>query len=330
MNVLVTGADGFIGSHLCELLVKNGLNVRALCQYNSLGSYGWMDNVDEKIKTNIDLHLGDIRDYDSLLSLSNNIEIIFHLAALIAIPYSYNSPRSYVDTNIIGTLNILQIARNKNIKVIHTSTSEAYGTAQFVPITEKHPLVAQSPYAATKIAADQLALSFNKSFELPVTVLRPFNTYGPRQSARAIIPTIITQLKKNNGILSLGSLNPTRDFNFVEDTCMAFYKISSCEESIGRVVNASSNFEISIQETVEFISEIIQIPYQINTDKNRIRPERSEVNRLCGSNNLIKSLTGWTPKFSGINGFKDGLRKTIDWFDQEKNMNFYREKKYQI
>ncbi len=325
MRVFVTGADGFIGSHLVESLIDKGYEVNAFCLYNSFGSWGWLDNLDSEKKKSINVILGDIKDIDSIREGMKGCEIVFHLAALIAIPYSYISPSSYVDTNIKGTLNILQLARDLEIsRVIHTSTSETYGTAQFVPITEDHPLIGQSPYAASKIGADQIALSFWHSFSLPVTILRPFNTYGPRQSNRAVIPQIITQIANKKNKIRLGALSPTRDFNFVKDTCSAFIAVAKSKNTFGEVLNSASNFEISIGETVKLISELMNISIEVESEVERMRPINSEVNRLYGSNQKILSVTDWEPEFKGIYGFKKGLKTTIEWFTDPNNLALYK------
>ncbi len=327
----VTGADGFIGSNLVEKLVQKGCNVKAFCLYNSNGSWGWLDSLDSHIKDELEIVLGDVRDFNCIKNAMRDCDIVYHLASLIAIPYSYISPNSYVDTNIKGTLNVLQAARELKVqKLIHTSTSETYGSANFVPITEDHPLVAQSPYAATKIGADQLALSYLKSFELPLCILRPFNTYGPRQSSRAVIPTIITQIASGQNLIKLGSLTPTRDFNYVSDTCDAFIAVAESENVIGKVINCASNFEISIGDTVDLISKIMNKKIQVVSDEERLRPKDSEVNRLFGSNKLLKSITDWEPKYSGIDGFERGLEKTIEWFTKPHNLAFYKPEKYSI
>ena len=324
-KVLVTGADGFIGSHLVELLLENGYEVTAFCIYNSLGSWGWLDNISEHKKKQIDVVLGDIRDFNCIREAMKGCEIVFHLAALIAIPYSYLAPSSYVDTNINGTLNVLQAARELNLeRVIHTSTSETYGSAQFVPITEDHPLVGQSPYSASKIGADQMAISYWKSFSLPTTILRPFNTYGPRQSNRAVIPQIITQIANKNKKVFLGATTPTRDFNFVKDTCEAFIKVAESKKTIGEVINSASSFEISIGKTALLIAEIMNQSIELISDQERIRPINSEVNRLFGSNSKIKKLTNWEPKYNDLEGFKKGLSKTIEWFLDNKNLALYK------
>ncbi len=330
-KVLVTGADGFIGSHLVESLIDSGYEVRAFCIYNSQGSWGWLDSLPQNKKSQIEVFLGDIRDQQCLREALLGCHIVFHLAALIAIPYSYRAPGSYIDTNIHGTLNVLQASRDlQTPHVIHTSTSETYGTAQFVPITEEHPLVAQSPYAASKIGADQLALSYWRSFDTPVSVLRPFNTYGPRQSTRAVIPTIITQIASGNREISLGSISPTRDFNFVADTVNAFLYVANSPQSIGKVLNCASNFEISIGDTARLISEVLNAEIEIISDEQRFRPPSSEVNRLFGDNTLIKSVTGWEPAFSGLEGLKKGISITAEWFTNPSNMMHYREGHYTI
>ena len=324
-KILVTGADGFIGSHLVQTLLTLGYEVRAFCLYNSDGSWGWLDSLPKDIKAELDVVLGDIRDPLCVREAMRGCGQVFHLAALIAIPYSYVAPASYVDTNIHGTLNVVQAARDLGVtRVVHTSTSETYGTAQFVPITEVHPLVGQSPYAASKIGADQIALSYWSSFQTPVTVLRPFNTYGPRQSARAVIPTIITQIASGQRHIKLGALSPTRDFNFVADTCAAFIAISLCDEALGQVVNAASNFEISIGDTASLISEVMNVEVEISTDEQRLRPEGSEVNRLYGDNSRLRELTGWEPAYGGLEGFRRGLSITAQWFSDPANLALYR------
>ena len=328
-TALVTGADGFIGSHLVELLVNEGYSVRAFCIYNSNSSSGWLDNINLKTKNKIEIVHGDIRDPICVKEYLKNCDYVFHLAALIAIPYSYIAPASYVDTNIHGTLNVIQAARElSTTRVIHTSTSETYGTAQFVPITEEHPIVGQSPYAASKIGADQMALSFWRSFQTPITVIRPFNTYGPRQSTRAIIPTIITQILSGKKEIALGSISPTRDFNYVEDTCMAFLKLSQSNSAIGRVVNSASKYEISIEDLVKCIADIMQVNIKIICDEKRLRPELSEVNRLLGDNTLLKNLTDWEPSYAGKNGLIKGLTRTIDWFSDNSNLKMYPHNNY--
>ena len=324
MKAFVTGADGFIGSHLVETLLEEGYEVTAFCLYNSFGSWGWLDNISSDKRKYLKVVLGDVRDISTLKKGMQGCDIVFHLAALIAIPYSYVAQSSYVDTNIHGTLNVLQVALDLNIsRVIHTSTSETYGSAQFVPITESHPLTAQSPYAASKIGADQMAMSFWRSFELPVTILRPFNTYGPRQSNRAVIPQIITQIFNEKSQIKLGALSPTRDFNFVKDTASAFIAVANSKKTIGEVINSASNFEISIGDTAKLISELMNFPIQIEIENDRLRPDNSEVNRLYGCNKKIQKLTNWSPKYSDLEGFKNGLKITIDWFKDSENLKLY-------
>ena len=330
-KVLITGADGFIGSHLVELLISQGFEVKAFCLYNSNGSWGWLESLPDGTKEQLDVVLGDIRDPLCVREAMRGCEQVFHLAALIAIPYSYLAPASYVDTNIHGTLNVVQAARDLGVKrVVHTSTSETYGTAQFVPITEEHPLVGQSPYAASKIGADQIALSYWRSFETPVSVLRPFNTYGPRQSARAVIPTIISQIASGLREIKLGALSPTRDFNFVADTCAAFIALANSDTALGQVINAASNFEISIGDTAALIAEVMNVELTIETDEQRLRPEGSEVNRLFGDNTLLKELTGWQPAYGGLDGFRRGLAITAEWFSDPANLARYRPGSYAV
>jgi len=324
-NILITGADGFIGSHLTEMLVKEGGNVKALSLYNSFNYWGWLEDI--SCLDNIEVLNGDIRDAHYCKHITKDIDIIFHLAALIAIPYSYVAPSSYVDTNINGTLNIVQAARENCVsRVIHTSTSEVYGTALYVPIDEKHPLQAQSPYSASKISADAMALSFYNAFDLPLTIARPFNTYGPRQSARAVIPTIITQIASGVKEIKLGDVTPTRDFNYVEDTCLGFLKLASSPKTIGETVNIGSNFEISVGDTLNIIKEIMNSDVEFITDEQRIRPGKSEVQRLWCDNTKIKELTGFEPKFS----IEQGLEKTIKWFLQEDNLKKYKANIYNV
>jgi NAD dependent epimerase/dehydratase len=331
MKVLVTGADGFIGSHLVEALLATGHDVRAFCLYNSNGSWGWLDGLPDLSIAELEVVLGDIRDPLCVREAMRGCDQVFHLAALIAIPYSYVAPASYVDTNIHGTLNVVQAARDLGVsRVVHTSTSETYGTAQFVPITEEHPQVGQSPYAASKIGADQIALSYWRSFETPVAVLRPFNTYGPRQSARAVIPTIITQVAAGQRQIRLGALSPTRDFNFVVDTCAAFQAIADCDEALGQVVNAASNFEISIGDTAALIGEVMNVELEIATDGQRLRPEGSEVNRLFGDNSRLRQLTSWEPAYGGLEGFRRGLARTAEWFSDPANLARYRPGSYAV
>ncbi len=310
-KALVTGADGFIGSHLAEELVKKGYQVKAFVYYNSFNNWGWLEELPQEILKEIEIFQGDVRDPHGVKTAMENQELVFHLAALIAIPFSYHSPDTYVDTNIKGTLNVLQAGREyENIRVLITSTSEVYGTAQYVPIDEKHPFQGQSPYSATKIGADRLAESFYRSFELPVTIVRPFNTYGPRQSARAIIPTIITQLLAGYGEIKLGSLTPTRDFNYVKDTVNGFIKIAESDRTIGEEINISTQKEISMGELAAELISQINSKAQIVCDEARLRPEKSEVNRLMGCNEKIKRLTDWEPQYS----LRQGLEETIRFF----------------
>lgn len=328
-KVLVTGADGFIGSHLTELLVRRGYDVRAFVQYNSFGQWGWLDNVTPEIIDNFEVVAGDIRDTGFVEKAAEGVDAILHLAALIAIPYSYSSPASYIETNINGTLNILRAAERCNTQhIVCTSTSEIYGTAQFVPITEDHPQNAQSPYAASKIGADQLALSFQKSFDLPVSILRPFNTYGPRQSARAVIPTIISQIASGQTTIKLGDLTPTRDFTFVEDTAEGFIQAMNCDTCIGSVTNIGSGFEVSIGQTVELIGNVMGANVEIVQDLHRMRPENSEVERLWAGTELAKERFDWNPVHGGLEGFKKGLKKTADWFCKPENLKSYKSTRY--
>ncbi len=325
MKALVTGADGFIGSHLTEMLVAQGHEIIALSQYNSFNNWGWLEDVNCKNK--IKVLTGDIRDPHYCKHITKDVDIIFHLAALIAIPYSYIAPDSYVDTNIKGTLNICQAAKeNGNIRIIHTSTSEVYGTAQYVPIDENHSMQPQSPYSATKIAADAMAMSFYNAFELPVTIARPFNTYGPRQSARAVIPTIITQIASGVKEIKLGDISPTRDFNYVEDTCRGFLAIMDNDQTIGETINIGSNFEISVGDTLNLIKELMDSDVKFIIDEQRIRPEKSEVFRLWCDNSKIERLTGFKPQTS----IKEGLQRTIDWITQPDNLKNYKSKIYNV
>ena len=330
MKVLVTGADGFIGSHLVEALVKKDYDVRAFVLYNSFDSCGWLDNCSTQIKEKFEVFRGDVRDPNGVREALKGCDLVIHLAALIAIPYSYHSPDAYVDTNIKGTLNILQAARDRGTRVIHTSTSEVYGSAQVVPITEEHPLQGQSPYSATKIASDQLAFSFFSSFDLPVTIIRPFNTYGPRQSARAVIPAIISQLLAGAEIINLGSLHPTRDFNFVLDTVNGFISAINAPNAYGEFINIGSNFEISIGDTVNLIANIMGKNVDIKEDEQRLRPINSEVERLWASNQKAKELLNWEPDYAGLEGLERGLRSTIDWFSRPENLERYSQKGYSL
>lgn len=330
-KILITGADGFIGSHLTEALVRQGHTVRAFVLYNSFNSWGWLDQCAEEVKENFEVFSGDIRDPHGVKTAMTGCDVVLHLAALIAIPYSYHSPDTYVDTNIKGTLNVLQAARELGIKrVVHTSTSEVYGTARFVPITEEHPLQGQSPYSATKIAADQLAYSFYASFGLPVVIARPFNTYGPRQSARAVIPTIITQIAKGQRQIKLGAVSPTRDFNFVNDTVAGLIAMLNSDEGLGEVVNLGSNFEISIGDTAQLIAEVMNTEIEILTDEARLRPENSEVERLWASNAKAKKLFDWQPQYGSREGFKRGLAETASWFTKPDNLRVYKTDIYNL
>ena len=330
-KILVTGADGFIGSHLTEALVRAGHDVRAFVLYNSFNSWGWLDHCDSAVKGKFEFLAGDVRDYQSVATGMKGCDTVLHLAALIAIPYSYYAPSSYVDTNIKGTLNIVQAARDLGVsKVVHTSTSEVYGTAQFVPITEEHPLQGQSPYSASKIGADHIALSYYTSFKTPVAVLRPFNTYGPRQSARAVIPTIITQIAQGARSIKLGSLTPTRDFSFVEDTVSGFMTAMESDAILGTVTNVGSGFEISIGDTAKAIAETMGQAVSIETEDQRVRPKDSEVERLFASYDKAAKLMNWQPAHGGIDGFKRGLKKTVDWFTRAENLGRYKSDIYNL
>ena len=326
-KVLITGADGFIGSHLTEALVEAGYDVRAFVYYNSFNSYGWLDTVSKDIKNKIEFFPGDIRDPNGVREAMKEVDIVFHLAALIAIPFSYYSPDSYIDTNVKGTLNIIQAARDNKVKrVIVTSTSEVYGTAQFVPITELHPKQPQSPYSASKIGADAIADSFYRSFQLPITIVRPFNTYGPRQSARAVIPTIISQLLNGSEEIKLGDITPTRDLLYVKDTVNGFLKIAQCNDLIGHEVNIATQSEISVGDLAQKLINSINPSAKIITDSLRIRPEKSEVFRLYGSNQKLKFYTDWNQKFS----LEEGLKETIDWFSKKQNLEQYKSDIYNV
>ena len=323
-KVLVTGADGFIGSHLTEMLLEKGYNVKALSYYNSFNYWGWLDDMRHP---NLETVTGDIRDPHFCKHITQDVDTIFHLAALIAIPYSYIAPDSYVDTNVKGTLNICQAAKENGIRrVVVTSTSEVYGTAQYVPIDEKHPKQPQSPYSATKIGADAIAMSFYNAFELPVIIARPFNTYGPRQSARAIIPTIITQIANGKKEIKLGDLTPTRDFNYVKDTCKGFIELANCDAAIGQEVNIASNHEISMRDTLELIANIMKAEVKFTEDEQRIRPQNSEVFRLWGDNKKIKALTGFSPSYT----IEEGLRETVKWFLNKENLYKYKSDIYNV
>jgi len=320
-KVLVTGADGFIGSHLVEGLLEKGYKVRAFVFYNSFNNWGWLDTLPKYLLDQIEIFAGDVRDPNGMRNAIRGMDMVFHLAALIAIPFSYHSPDSYVDTNIKGTLNVLQAARDEGCnRVLVTSTSEVYGTAQYVPIDEKHPFQGQSPYSASKIGADRIAESFFRCFNTPVTIVRPFNTYGPRQSARAVIPTIITQLMAGSTEIKLGSIHPTRDFNYVKDTVDGFIAIAEAENTIGEEINIASQQEISIGQLAEEIINQIEPSVRIVSEDIRIRPEKSEVVRLLGNNEKIRRLTGWQPRYT----FKGGIKKTIEWFREQENLKHYK------
>lgn len=330
-RILVTGSDGFIGSHLVEQLVRQGHCVKAFVLYNSFNSWGWLDSCAPDVAGQFDVFSGDIRDPHGVRTAMQDCDVVLHLAALIGIDYSYHSPDTYVDTNIKGTLNVLQAARNLGVdQVIHTSTSEVYGSAQFVPITELHPLEGQSPYSASKIGADQMALAFHRSFGTPVTVIRPFNTYGPRQSARAVIPTIITQIASDKGPVQLGSLDPTRDFSYVSDTVNGFVSAIGSENTFGQVINLGSGFEVSIAEIVKMIAGLMGEINEVQTHEERVRPPLSEVDRLWADNRKAKDLLGWQPTYGGMDGFKRGLEETVAWFSEPENLANYKTGVYNI
>jgi dTDP-glucose 4,6-dehydratase len=330
-KVLVTGADGFIGSHLVEALVRAGFEVRAFVLYNSFNSWGWLDRCADDVREQFEIFAGDIRDPHGVRTAMEGCDAVLHLAALIAIPYSYHSPDTYVDTNVKGTLNVVQAARELGVsKVVHTSTSEVYGTAQYVPITEVHPLQGQSPYSASKIGADQIAQSFYLSFGTPVVTLRPFNTYGPRQSARAVIPTIITQIANGQRQIRLGAVLPTRDFNFVSDTVSGFIRALESDSGIGEVINVGSNFEISIGDTARTIAEVMNTEIEILTEEQRLRPGKSEVERLWADNKKAQELLGWKPAYVGLEGFRRGLSETAAWFTDPVNLAGYKADRYNL
>jgi NAD dependent epimerase/dehydratase len=330
-RILVTGADGFIGSHLTEALVRAGYDVRAFVLYNSFNSWGWLDRCAPDVKGRFDVFAGDIRDPHGVRAALQGCDAVLHLAALIAIPYSYHSPDTYVDTNVKGTLNVVQAARELGVsRVVHTSTSEVYGTARFVPITEEHPLQGQSPYSASKIGADQIAMSFFHAFNTPVVTLRPFNTYGPRQSARAVIPTIITQLANGARQIKLGAVRPTRDFNFVSDTVRGFIAALSAEQAVGEVINVGSNFEISVGDTARAIARVMGAEIEIVSDDQRLRPDKSEVERLWASNDKARRLLNWSPAYGGLEGFDRGLRETVAWFAEPGNLQGYKADRYNV
>lgn len=330
-KILVTGADGFIGSHLIEQLVHLGCDVRAFVMYNSFNSWGWLDHAAKEVRESIEVFAGDIRDSGGVREAMTGCDVVLHLAALISIPFSYHSPEAYVDTNVKGTLNIVQAARMLGVeKVVHTSTSEVYGTARYAPMNESHPLQPQSPYSASKMSADHMALSFFNSFKTPVTIIRPFNTYGPRQSARAVIPTIITQALSGMKTIKLGSLAPTRDFNFVSDTVAGFVAMAESDNVLGKIVNIGGSAEIAIGRLAEMILNATGSNAKIVTDAQRIRPADSEVERLCCDNSTARELTGWSPVFGDEEGFRKGLEKTIAWFTRPGVMNFYKAGMYNV
>jgi dTDP-glucose 4,6-dehydratase len=330
-RILVTGADGFIGSHLAEELVRQGYDVRAFVFYNSFNSWGWLDHSPTGVKNHLELFSGDIRDPHGVRKAMEGCDLVLHLAALIAIPYSYHSPDTYIETNIKGTLNVLQAARDHGgIRVVHTSTSEVYGTARYVPINEEHPLQGQSPYSASKIGADQLAYSFFTSFDLPVSIIRPFNTYGPRQSARAVLPSIITQIASGAKALKIGALEPTRDFNYVMDTVRGFIAVFQADAAIGEVINIGSNYEISIGDAFRVIAELMGSDIKIESDVSRLRPSASEVGRLWADNNKAMDLCNWAPEYSGLDGFRHGIQETISWFLEPGNLARYKAEIYNI
>lgn len=331
MKILVTGADGFIGSHLAEALVRRNHDVRAFVLYNSFNSWGWLDHCADDVKGKFEVFAGDVRDPNGVRAAMKGCDAVLHLAALIAIPYSYHSPDTYIDTNVKGTLNVLQAARDLGVKrVVHTSTSEVYGTARSVPITEHHPLQGQSPYSASKIGADQLAMSFHYSFETPVVIVRPFNTYGPRQSARAVLPTIITQLASGKKQIRLGAVSPTRDFNYVDDTVSGFIAALLAPRAVGEVINIGSNYEISIGDAARVIGEVMGREFDIITDEGRLRPEKSEVERLWAANDKAREILGWTPRYGGLDGFRRGIALTIDWFLDPAHLAFYKPDVYNL
>jgi len=330
-KILVTGADGFIGSHLTEELVRQGYDVRAFVLYNSFNSWGWLDHSEPEIRNSLDVFAGDIRDPYGVKAAMKGCQVVMHLAALIAIPYSYYSPDTYVDTNVKGILNVVQAAKELEIeKVVQTSTSEVYGTARFVPINEEHPLQGQSPYSASKIAADHIAQSFYYAFRTPVSIIRPFNTYGPRQSARAIIPTIITQIAAGKRRIHLGALKPTRDFSFIEDTVRGFIAVAKTDAALGDIVNIGSGFEISIGDLAKLIAEFMKVEIEIVSDTERIRPKESEVERLLADTSKAKSLLNWQPQYFGNDGLRRGIAKTIEWFSTPENLKKYKADRYNI
>ena len=330
-KILVTGGGGFIGSHLVETLIKDGHSVKTIVPYNSNNSWGWIDSFEPNIKKNLEIISGDICDQNLVSKLVKNVDVIFHLAALISIPYSYVSPRSYISTNIMGTLNLLEASRNSNVELfVQTSTSEVYGSSQYSPIDEQHPLNAQSPYAATKIAADQLALSYYRSFDLPVSIIRPFNTFGPRQSLRAFIPTIITQILSSKKKIKLGNLNPKRDFSYISDTVRGFTSCIGKKRCLGQAINLGTGVVFSMQETLNLITEYIGKDVICEIDKKRLRPKKSEVDHLLSANNFAKKIINWEPEFKNKSGFKRGLQQTIEWFSKPENIKLYKSDLYNL
>ena len=329
-SIFVTGANGFIGSHLTEKLVEDGYRVKALSEYNSFNDIGWLNDTKPHILEELEIVSGDVRDAGQMMKEVKGYDCVLHLASLIAIPYSYHAPQSYIDTNISGALNILNAAREHNAEVIHTSTSEVYGTAEYVPIDEKHPLKGQSPYSASKIGADQVAFSFFSSFDLPVKIIRPFNTFGPRQSMRAVIPVIIRQILSGANKIKLGALEPKRDFSFVEDTVEGFLSALTSQNGVGQVTNIGSGFEITVRDTALLIAEIMNREVEFISDKKRVRPKASEVDRLLCDNTMAKERFGWRPRFTNKEGLRDGLSKTINWFSDPRNIPKYRSLEYQI
>ena len=330
-KILVTGGGGFIGSHLVETLIKDGYSVKTIVPYNPDNSWGWIDSFEPNIKKNLEIVSGDICDQNLVSKLVKNVDVIFHLAALISIPYSYVSPRSYISTNIMGTLNLLEASRNSNVELfVQTSTSEVYGSSQYSQIDEQHPLNAQSPYAATKIAADQLALSYYRSFDLPVSIIRPFNTFGPRQSLRAFIPTIITQILSSKKKIKLGNLNSKRDFSYVSDTVRGFTSCIGKKKCLGQAINLGTGVVFSMQETLDLITEYIGKDVIFEIDKKRLRPKKSEVDHLLSANNFAKKIINWEPEFKNKSGFKRGLQQTIEWFSKPENIKLYKSDLYNL
>ena len=330
-KILITGAAGFIGSHLVERLFKDGYDLKLLLPYNVDNSWGWIDTLDNEIKNNVEIICGDICDQDLVRKITKDVNIIFHLAALISIPYSYVSPRSYISTNVIGTLNLLETLKNSQIELfVNTSTSEVYGSAQYSPIDESHPLNAQSPYAATKISADQLCLSYYRSFDLPISIIRPFNTFGPRQSLRAAIPTIISQALEKKTRIKMGNISTKRDFSYVTDTVSGFKYCIGNEKCLGETINLGTGIAFTIEDTIKYISELTNIDIIVEVDKNRLRPEKSEVNHLLSNNQKAKEILNWKPEFSNEKGFKLGLQKTIDWFKKPENLKLYKSNIYNL